>query len=102
MLVHRRIGNRVLTMITSLVAGRRLRDAQSGFRALSAHALRHAVIGHDYNYAQVLTIALLRKGIRMVEIPITYDRRRHGESFVKLTRYLRMVVPAAARAAAIR
>jgi hypothetical protein len=102
MLWHRRIGNRVLTLLTSAVAGRRLRDAQSGFRALSGNTLRHAVIVHDYNYAQVLTLGLLRKGLRLAEVPITYDRRRHGRSFVKVGRYLRMVVPAAARAAAIR
>ena len=99
---HRRAGNRVLTVLTSLVAGRRLGDAQSGFRALSGHAVGHAVIPHDYNYAQVLTLGLLRKGLQLAEVPISYDRRRHGRSFVRLGTYLRMVVPAALRASAIR
>jgi hypothetical protein len=99
---HRRAGNRVLTVLTSLVAGRWLGDAQSGFRALSAHAAGHAVIPHEYNYAQVLTLGLIRKGLRLAEVPISYDRRRHGRSFVRLGTYLRMVVPAALRSSAIR
>jgi hypothetical protein len=98
MLPHRRFGNRVLTLVTSALAMRRLSDAQSGFRSLSPLAARHAVIGHDYNYAQVLTLGLLRKGFRYVEVPIRYSRRRHGESFVKLRKYLWRVLPAMVRA----
>jgi hypothetical protein len=94
MLWHRRLGNHVLTWLTSALAPRRLSDGQSGFRALSGWAASHAVISHDYNYAQVLTLRLLRQGFRYAEVPITYERRRHGRSFVKLGRYLRHVLPA--------
>jgi hypothetical protein len=102
MLPHRRVGNVVLTWLTSAVARRRLTDAQSGFRALSADALAVARINHDYNYAQVLTLDLLRKGFRYAEVPIRYRRRQEGRSFVKLGRYLWRVVPAMARAARVR
>lgn len=94
MLVHRRVGNRVLTLVTSAFARRRLGDAQSGFRALGADALAAARIVHDYNYAQVLTLDLLRQGYRYAEVPISYRRRAHGRSFVKLGCYLRRVLPA--------
>ena len=99
MLPQRRVGNRVLTALTSGVARRRLSDAQSGFRALSRDALRVVEIGHDYNYAQVLTLDLLGKGFGYTEVPITYGRRVHGRSFVTVGRYLRKVLPAMARAA---
>jgi hypothetical protein len=98
MLWRRRFGNRVLTALTSVVAMRRLSDAQSGFRALSGWAAAHATITHDYNYAQVLTVGLLRRGFRYAEVPITYARRREGRSFVKVGRYLVHVLPAIARA----
>jgi len=49
---------------------------------------------HDYNYAQVLTLDLLGKGFGYTEVPISYRFRASGESFVKLGRYLRRVVPA--------
>jgi len=91
---HRRVGNRVLTLVTSAFAGRRLSDAQSGFRALGSTALRSAQVAHDYNYAQVLTLDLLRQGFRYREVPITYRRRAHGRSFVRLGTYLCRVLPA--------
>ncbi len=102
MLPHRRLGNRMLTLLTSTLAMRRLSDGQSGFRAMSGWAAAHAVIGHDYNYAQVLTLGLLRQGFRYREVPIHYSRRRHGRSFVKLGHYLRNVLPAMAKATRIR
>jgi glycosyltransferase involved in cell wall biosynthesis len=102
MVPARRFGNRVLTLFTSVLAMRRLSDGQSGFRALGGWAARHAVIGHDYNYAQVLTLDLLRKGFRYAEVPIHYARRRHGSSFVKLGVYVRRVLPAMLRATRIR
>ena len=102
MLAVRRLGNRVFTLLTSAAAGRRISDAQSGYRALGREALAHARIAHDYNYAQVLTLDLLGKGFRYAEVPIRYSRRAHGQSFVKLGRYLRRVLPAMARAARTR
>ena len=97
MLPHRRAGNVLLTVALSVVARRRIGDGQSGFRALSAGAAAAAEIVHDYNYAQVLTLDLLAKGFRYLEVPISYDRRRHGRSYVRLGRYLRHVVPAVVR-----
>ena len=102
MRVHREAGNRLLTLLTrAATAGRRdvpLTDGQSGYRALSARAAADAVIGHDYNYAQVLTLDLLGKGYRYREVPIRYRRRRTGRSFVRLPTYLRAVLPAMVRA----
>ncbi len=97
MLPHRWLGNRALTRLTSFVARRRLSDAQSGFRALSPRAAAAAEIVHDYNYAQVLTLDLLAKGLVYAEVPIAYRHRRVGTSFVTPTRYLRRVVPAVYR-----
>ncbi len=94
---HRRLGNVVLTLALSLVARRRISDGQSGYRALSLDAARHAEIIHDFNYAQVLTLDLLDKGYRYAEVPISYRFRTTGDSFIKLGRYLRHVVPAVAR-----
>lgn len=94
MLPHRWLGNRLLTRLTSFVARRRLADAQSGYRALSARAAADAEIVHDYNYAQVLTLDLLAKGHAYAEVPIAYRHRRVGASFVTPVRYLRRVVPA--------
>jgi glycosyltransferase involved in cell wall biosynthesis len=97
MLPHRRFGNRVLTIALSAIARRPISDGQSGYRALSRAAATSAHIVHDYNYAQVLTLDLLRDGFRYSEVPISYSFREHGRSFVRLDRYLRKVIPAVVR-----
>jgi hypothetical protein len=95
---HRRLGNLVLTRWVRWMTRRRdLTDGQSGYRAFSARAAAEAEIVHDYNYAQVLTLDLLAKGFVYTEVPISYHFRTQGDSFVKLGRYLRKVVPATHR-----
>ena len=94
---HRRLGNLVLSAALSLVARRRITDGQTGYRAFSRQAAADAEIIHDYNYAQVLTLDLLAKGYRYAEVPISYRFRTAGQSFVKLGRYLRNVIPAVYR-----
>ncbi len=94
---HRRLGNRLLTAALSIVARRRISDGQTGYRALSPRAAAAAEIIHDFNYAQVLTLDLLAKGYRHVEVPISYRFRTTGDSFIKLGPYLRRVVPAVYR-----
>ena len=91
---HRRFGNHVLTRALQVVARQKISDGQSGYRALSLDAAQNAEIIHDFNYAQVLTLDLMAKGFRYREVPISYHFRTTGESFIKLGRYLRNVVPA--------
>ena len=80
----KRLGNRCFTALLSALAARRISDGQTGFRAFGPDALAVAEIVHDYNYAQVLTLDLLSKGLRLAEVPITYRRRTEGRSFVRL------------------
>lgn len=94
---HRRFGNKVLTILLSVIARRRITDGQSGYRAFSYEAAANAEIIHDFNYAQVLTLDLLAKGYRYIEVPISYRFRTKGDSFVKLGGYLKKVVPAVYR-----
>jgi len=91
---HRRLGNRLLTVVLRIIAREPISDGQSGFRALSSRAAADAHIAHDYNYAQVLTLDLLGRGYRYAEVPITYSFREGGRSFVRLGSYLRAVGPA--------
>jgi glycosyltransferase involved in cell wall biosynthesis len=94
MLPHRRLGNRLLTRLLGWVARAPISDGQSGYRALSWAAAADAEVVHDYNYAQVLTLDLLAKGYRYLEVPIGYRWRTAGRSFVRPAAYLRRVAPA--------
>ncbi|MFV0524735.1 MAG: lysylphosphatidylglycerol synthase domain-containing protein [Acidimicrobiales bacterium] len=93
MLPHRRFGNRTLTLVVRWLTRRPITDGQSGYRAFSAEAAAAAVVAHDYNYAQVLTVDLLARGFGYHEVPIRYTFRESGRSFVRLGPYLRRVVP---------
>lgn len=90
---HRRFGNQTLTKWVRWMTRHPVTDGQSGYRALSAQAAGATRMAHDYNYAQVLTLDLLLRGFRYAEVPIDYHFRDSGDSFVKLGKYLRAVVP---------
>ena len=93
MRLPRRLGNYAFTALLVLLTGCRISDGQTGMRAFSREAASRAEIIHDYNYAQVLTLDLVRKGFRLVEVPIRYRVREHGESFITW-RYPAKVLPA--------
>ena len=94
MKLHRRLGNYCFTALQSLLLRKWIYDGQSGMRAFSKQAMEHAEIIHDYNYAQVLTLNLVRKGFRVKEIPILYHVRTTGRSFIKFKSYMSSVLPA--------
>lgn len=95
---HRSLTNRAASALVGALIGSVVTDAQTGHRALGARALEAAEIRHDYNSAQVLTLALWGMGIHPVEVPISYRRRTTGRSFVRYPEYLRRVTPAVWRA----
>lgn len=94
---HRRMGNYFFTFLQTLLLRKWLYDGQSGMRAFSRKVLEHAEIIHDYNYAQVLTLNLVRKGFRVLEVPIQYRVRTTGTSFISFKKYMTNVVPAVFR-----
>ncbi|WNF21942.1 glycosyltransferase family 2 protein [Mesobacillus jeotgali] len=94
---HRRMGNYFFTFLQTFLLRKWLYDGQSGMRAFSRNVLQHAEIIHDYNYAQVLTLNLVRKGFRVLEVPIQYRVRTTGTSFISFKKYMTNVVPAVYR-----
>ena len=93
MRLYRRVGNYAFTALLVLLTATKMTDGQTGMRAFSREAAERAEIVHDYNYAQVLTLDLLRKGFRLEEVPIRYRVREHGESFIRWS-YPAKVLPA--------
>jgi glycosyltransferase involved in cell wall biosynthesis len=91
---HRRLGNYFFTAIQCILLRRFIYDGQSGMRGFTRAALADLEIIHDYNYAQVMTLNLVRKGYRMQEIPIRYQVRTTGSSFIRFTPYVTKVIPA--------
>ena len=90
---YRWAGNLAFTLLLVMLTRRYITDGQTGMRAFSRRAAASAEIIHDYNYAQVLTLDLLRKGFLLEEVAIRYCLREHGDSF-KGWRYPAKILPA--------
>lgn len=74
-------GNRLLTWAFNRLYGQRVTDAQAGFRALWRDALdpdRMDSVRYEVE-ADINTLVALGGG-RIVEVPVSRDRRRHGRS----------------------
>jgi len=78
------VGNRAFAFIYDLLFGKRLKDTQTGFRALSRRALeRIALIEDGMPISTEILAQAAKRSLRIVEIPSLY-RPRTGESKTKL------------------
>ncbi len=81
--LHRYIGNPLLTFLLNLFFKAGVSDAHSGFRAFTKEALEKMDLkSHGMEFASEMIIEAVRKGLRIVEVPITYYPRA-GESKLK-------------------
>jgi len=80
----KRIGNRILSATTSLAAGTRITDSQSGFRAYHRKVLEYAIHeARDYRWASEILILTAKGNFRIKEVPITavyLPKRQRGTS----------------------
>jgi glycosyltransferase involved in cell wall biosynthesis len=75
-----RLANRFLTLLTNVLFGARLTDMETAYKVMRRDALagiRLRSVGFDIE--PELTARLLRAGRRIVEVPISYNPRRHDE-----------------------
>lgn len=75
-----RIGNIIGTLTTSLVAGKNISDAQTGFRAMRKELLEEIIPMSKKTYVQEMIIRAIREGWRVREVPSFFKRRRDGHS----------------------
>lgn len=73
---YRRVGQKILDIVTNMGARQRITDSQSGFRALSASAVRSLDFSsRGYTIESDMILRLSEKGSRIREVPISsrYD-----------------------------
>ncbi|HZY46938.1 MAG TPA: glycosyltransferase family 2 protein [Candidatus Bathyarchaeia archaeon] len=73
---YRRVGNSLLSFLTNMSAGTRIRDTQSGFRAYSSKAVQGiSIIENGMGVDSEILIELAEKGFRIEErnVTVTYD-----------------------------
>ena len=77
------VGNRIINFLILVFTGRFVSDSQSGFRAYRRDVLGKITLhSSGFDIESEMTIKLLRKGVRIMEIPIRCDPRRNGFSRV--------------------
>ena len=78
----KRIGNRLITVITGFLAGVKLTDTQTGFRAFNTKVLLSLDLVSDFTYTQEMILAICHKGFRCAEVPVQMHTRKYGRSKV--------------------
>ena len=69
---HRRASNRIVTLLTNLLTGYRVTDAQSGFRAFGPKALKRLTWkGTNYDIEVENLIEASQKKLKVCEVPIS-------------------------------
>lgn len=77
---HQRFGNRLAAGLVRLLFGKRYTDL-GPFRAIRKTSLdRLGMSDLDYGWTVEMQIKALRRGLRVVERPVSYRRRAAGES----------------------
>jgi glycosyltransferase involved in cell wall biosynthesis len=75
------IGNKIINMVILLLTGKYVSDSQSGFRVYKRDALRKLSLSSSrYEIEAEMTVKTLKKGFRIIEIPISCKNRKHGYS----------------------
>lgn len=80
MLFHHWLGNRFLTLCTNILYNTTLSDMETCYKVFTRHALEGIVIRSDrFNFEPEITAKILKKGIRIYEVPISYAGREFEE-----------------------
>ena len=76
----RKHGVRVFAWLLTLLGSTRITDPSTGYRAMTASALRRLDLRQDQFYVSELILDASRKGMKVVEVPITIRARASGTS----------------------
>lgn len=74
------IGNRFLSLVTDLLYNTTLSDMETGYKLFTKEAVDGITIKSDrFNFEPEITAKILKKGIRIYEVPISYAGREFSE-----------------------
>jgi glycosyltransferase involved in cell wall biosynthesis len=76
-----RIGNRMFSDLIRLFTGVKISDSQSGFRAIRSSVIKKMRLNsRGYEVESEMLIKALKMGVRVAEIPISFEQRTVGKS----------------------
>ncbi len=92
----RAAGSRILQYLLRLLAGERITDCTSGFRAANRNVIQAFAHWYPDDYPEPEVVLLLhRAGYRVAETPVRMRQRSNGETSITLVRGLYYVVKVA-------
>ena len=71
--LYKYVGNKILTTLENALAGTRLSEFHSGYRAYRVDALRRVPVGRmttNWHFDTQIILAFVRQGFRIIEVPI--------------------------------
>jgi glycosyltransferase involved in cell wall biosynthesis len=85
----KKIGNWSFTRLVNFLTRRKFTDTQCGFRAYSREAALQLNVFNEFTYTQEVFIALVNKGMKIIEIPIKvkYFKERKAKVSASLFKY---------------
>ena len=78
--IGKKLGNRLMSFALSILLGLRITDGQTGFRGISKDLALSYQLRGEYTYTQEMIIQARFQRKRIVEIPISFDKRISGKS----------------------
>ena len=89
--IIRRVGNKIFTRLMSILTGWDITDAQTGLMCFGRRYLSIFEMPSSYNPPQQALLDAKFKGMRYLEVPVDFDKRNSGKSFISL-RYIPKVI----------
>lgn len=80
----RRLGIKILSLLIKICTGKRIYDPTSGFRAANKMVIKLFANNYPTEYPEPeSTTILIRKKLKVSEIPVEMHEREHGKSSIK-------------------
>lgn len=74
------LGNRSLSLCTALLYGTPITDMETGYKVFKAEVLRSLDLSANrFDFEPEVTAKILKKGIKILEVPISYHGREYAE-----------------------
>lgn len=84
MSLSHRIGNKVLSWATRTLFGAKITDMMTGYKAFRREVVSGVELkSRRFEFEPEITAKLLKRGARVVEVPIKYSVRRVGEAKIR-------------------
>jgi glycosyltransferase involved in cell wall biosynthesis len=74
------LGNRFLSLLTNVLYNTTISDMEVGYKAFDGDLVRSIhLISDDFRFEPEITAKILRRGVRLYEVPISYYGRTYDE-----------------------